>query len=580
MTVLGVQHVIDNDFVSHNPNEPPSEVNTVVSGSGNNDNGSNAAVTTNPLISPQKHSELEFFTNSFNRTEIEDDIIPEEHLTLRNHPLFWSAVGVSQTFSTAIMFGWASLVPVLRDEAYGYSPTQLSQIFTAGAVGNYLATLPFGVLLDWYGPKATGIVASILYGMGLLLCSRDDNFYCFLFGFGLVGLARPGIQMPTLHLSNLFSSKGSAIYMSAQAAAFDAGTAVFALFHFVYYRYGISSSTQFLVYLVVPIWTLLTAIFVWPNETIEKEVPVSLDDDDSASDDSDSAASGMIGSPYFSPKDRKFLVSSERKRQLLLSRTTQLKSQVNAPLKVVLTHVSFYAMATWVSIHIYKLNYIVATINDQLKRDYDIETANHMIDILGAMLPFGFVVLPIVATMLHTQPMVALQVANVVGFIYGGVITYLPGVYWLQILIIFPAVATSRQLVYSTLFHTIGQIFGFANYGVLLGLTNAIASLFQTLQTPMVDWSENVDSYFWSNWVLWVATVPLFISVLYSDPTWRPCLKKDGRRRSGKSSRRSKRSSRRTAKIDDDNDDDDGVIVNEGTSLLFSAQRGDAENGR
>ncbi|KAL3916499.1 MAG: hypothetical protein SGILL_005148, partial [Bacillariaceae sp.] len=172
----------------------------------------------------------------------------------------------------------------------------------------------------------------------------------------------------------------------------------------------------------------------------------------------------------------------------------------------VLTHVYFYALATWVGIHIYKLNYIVATINDQLLRHYDEATANHMIDVLGAMLPFGFVVLPIVATMLHNQPMVALQVANVVGFIYGGVITYLPGQYWLQILVIFPAVATSRQLVYSTLFHTIGQVFGFANYGVLLGLTNAIASLFQTLQTPMVDWSENSDSYFWSNWVLWIAT--------------------------------------------------------------------------
>jgi hypothetical protein len=59
-------------------------------------------------------------------------------------------------------------------------------------------------------------------------------------------------------------------------------------------------------------------------------------------------------------------------------------------------------------------------------RHFDDTTArNQFIDMLGAMLPFGFVVLPIVVTMLHNQPMVALQVANVVGFIYGGVITYL-----------------------------------------------------------------------------------------------------------------------------------------------------------
>ena len=64
-------------------------------------------------------------------------------------------------FLTAIMFGWASLVPVLRDEAdmaddsaaagttiKGYNPSQLSQIFTAGAVGNYLAYLLLGLILD------------------------------------------------------------------------------------------------------------------------------------------------------------------------------------------------------------------------------------------------------------------------------------------------------------------------------------------------------------------------------------------------------------------------------------------------
>lgn len=237
---------------------------------------------------------------------------------------------------------------------------------------------------------------------------------------------------------------------------------------------------------------------------------------------------------------------------------------------------------TQVGIHIYKLNYIVATINDQLKRHYDLETANHLIDILGAMLPFGFVVLPIVATMLHTQPMVALQVANVVGFLYGGVMTYLPQVYWLQILVIFPAVATSRQLVYSTLFHTIGKVFGFANYGVLLGLTNAIASLFQTLETPMVNWSESVDSYTGSNLILWLATVPLFVTVLYSDPTWRPGTKRRQQQRSTsrKNSRREKQMS-----LDDDDDDEnnnnDDRVVNEGTALLFhlSSNNGDEENG-
>lgn len=533
----------------------------------------------------------------------ESECVHDEHATLRKHPYVWAAVGVSQTFFTAIMFGWASLVPVLRSEGTPYTPTQLSQVFTAGAVGNYLATLPFGMCLDWYGPKTTGCVASILYAIGLLLCAHNDHFHCFLIGFGLIGLSRPGIQLPTLHLANLFDphGRGGAVYMSAQAAAFDAGTAVFALFHTFYYAWGVSSKTMFTVYTIIPVWTMLTAIFVWPHETLEKVV--LLDENgtvDTASLDGSSQSGGgtipAIGSPYMSPKDRKVAVmaankkkqsmqtsngggggnSGSRRRNKSAQQRDPSKSQVNAPLSTVLTHVSFYSIATWVGIHIYKLNYIVATINDQLKRHYTPETADELINILGIMLPFGFVVLPIVATMLHKRPMLALQVANTVGCLYGAVMTYLPHVYWLQILVIFPAVATSRQLVYSTLFHTIGQVFGFANYGVLLGLTNAIASIFQTLQTPMVDWSENQDSYFWSNWVLLVATIPLLGTVLYSDPTWQPNWL-------GSSDCCSGRTKNKKTNVKIVTSDDTGaIVIHEGTSLLSlgNVHTGDEEVAR
>lgn len=196
----------------------------------------------------------------------------------------------------------------------------------------------------------------------------------------------------------------------------------------------------------------------------------------------------------------------------------------------------------------------------------------------------------------------ALQVANIVGLLFGAVMTFQPDNYWLQILVVFPAVATSRQLVYSTLFHTIGRVFGYANYGVLLGLTNAIASLFQSLQTPMVKWSENnmdttttttttIDindtqssssygNHGRSNLLLWLATIPLFVTVMYSDPV-RP-----------KSKWLSSSSSwwwcctRRNTCDDDDDDCNDGdydfngndhdyddcdneAIVYEGTSLLY-----------
>jgi hypothetical protein len=104
-------------------------------------------------------------------------------------------------------------------------------------------------------------------------------------GFALLGFAGPALQLPTLHLARLFSadtagqdtqkegSDGSgggaaALYMSAQAGAFDGGTMVFAIFSWLAHSYGVTVPTFFRAYLIVRALTLLTAIFFWPNEIL------------------------------------------------------------------------------------------------------------------------------------------------------------------------------------------------------------------------------------------------------------------------------------------------------------------------
>jgi MFS family permease len=416
--------------------------------------------------------------------------VDPRHATLRAHPVVWASIGVIQTLLTAgIVFGYASLLPVLRDEGVKNSPQDFSRVFTYGAVGNYISTLLFGTILDKFGPKTTGMVSSALFALGLVLCRVTHNFLCITVGFALLGFAGPGIQLPTLHLANLFS-EGAAFFMSAQAAAFDGGTAVFCILRLLHQNFGLPSSTFFLLYLIVPAWVFLTSALVWPREILHNQNAV-LDQEYVGA-----------GSPYLSPGKPR------------LRHTSSLQ---NAPLSTILFHPAFYILATWVSVHILKLNFVVATLNDQLLGNVEQDQAERLIGTFGAMLPFGFLALPIVATLLEKSALHALQLANLVGFLYGGVLVYFPGNVWLMSLIVFPSVATSRQLVYSTVFHQIGQLFGFSNYGVLLGLTNVCVSAFSIIQTPLVDWSETVDSYMWSNAVLWLLTVPLFFSVLFSE---------------------------------------------------------------
>ena len=111
------------------------------------------------------------------------------HDRLRKYPKLFAFIGVSHTLLTAgVVFGWASLLPLLRHEGVDLSASDFARIFTHGAIGNYLSSLPFGLLLDKTGPKTCGIVASVLFGVGVFMCSlaTTSAFYLDL-GFALLG---------------------------------------------------------------------------------------------------------------------------------------------------------------------------------------------------------------------------------------------------------------------------------------------------------------------------------------------------------------------------------------------------------
>lgn len=466
------------------------------------------------------------------------------HDRLRKNPTLWGTVGITQTLLTSgVIFGWASLLPVIKMETSSspvYTPEQFSLIFTMGGIGNYMTTLIFGIVLDNLGPRKVGMIASVLFSIGLVLCSFVKNYYCFSVGFFLLGFAGPGIQMPTLHLANLFPSKTGgtgAFYMSAQAAAFDGGTAIFALFRLVYQMTdgSFTVSNFFLMYNIVPVWCFLTSMFVWPDEILETpDISSGTDDVNNLIDgintamvdaDADEAEEYVgAGSPYLSSKSRSSIRASIQ-QSIRTPPSVRRNLLLNAPLSVILKHPSFWALATWAGIHILKLNFIVATINDQLEKNVPIDVKDHLIDILGAMLPFGFVALPLVASILDREPFYAFELANVIGVLYGTALAFYPGSSLLQCFIVFPSVACSRQLVYSTLFHQVGASFGFANYGVLLGLINVMVSAFSTIQTPLVQLSESNGSYYLANLLLLIVTFPLLFTVLFSDPNKGPNAK-------------------------------------------------------
>jgi len=302
--------------------------------------------------------------------------------------------------------------------------------------------LPFGVILDKYGPKKTGIIASILFAVGVWLCSLAHvSTPCLDIGFALMGFAGPAVQLPVLHLARLFpgdavegGSGGAALFMSAQAGAFDGGTIVFCIFSLVSSFFPeIPLKTLFRFYLAVPAFTLATAILYWPNTIL----PDPMEETTTTTNSSDKSVVGgkprkrsssysSAGSPYVSPTT--ILLQAKLRNEPWDQKKSSLRDQ---PLAVILSRPPFFCLATWVGIHILKLNFVVATINDQLMVQLQAdklpeEQADALIQIFGAMLPFGFVVLPMVAYLLNKSVMICFQVATTVGVIYGAVLAFCP----------------------------------------------------------------------------------------------------------------------------------------------------------
>ena len=463
-----------------------------------------------------------------------------EHAFLAKYKYFAGALGLLHTFlSAGIVFGWASLYPVLRHEGVFAGSDQpalaFSTAFTCGAIGNYVSNLPMGALLDSKGPRVTGITSAILMSIALVLCSNAvKDGMSLIIGYGLLGFAGPAIQLPTLHLSNLFDKNGGALYMSFQAAAFDGGCFVFTVCEFLAKYYDVSLANFFSFYQLVPAIVMLTSILLWPQYSIQngKEAEEQERDGDLAPESRPRSLSnlsnitnspGGAGSPFLGMLPKKTgselndadesadpLLARQRadeKRKVLLQ-TLDLRSSLSTK--------EFIFLGLFTSVHILKLNFVVSSINDQLNFAFsgDEDSVDGLVAVFGVMFPLGFVILPFTAYLLQRSAVDAMQVANCFAVVYTYSLALHPTSFMWQVCVTFPLVAVSRQLVYSTVFYMVGEYFGFRNYGVILGLINLIVSAAGTLQYALVMLAEQESGgdYLAPNMLLLAVLVPLLFA--------------------------------------------------------------------
>jgi uncharacterized membrane-anchored protein len=202
------------------------------------------------------------------------------------------AAVISCFFAAGIVFGFAAIKPVLKDEGAYKSQCasddpdteetcvelKLNFMFTAAAVGSNVAALPIGAILDHYGPRACGLLGSVLLAMGAILMAyaipsshgmgHELPIDGLLLGYLCLALGGPFTYISAFQLSNAFP-RNSGLVMALITGAFDASSAVFLIYRLIYqHTDGAFNLRQFfLAYLAVPAAMTVFQIILMPRQS-------------------------------------------------------------------------------------------------------------------------------------------------------------------------------------------------------------------------------------------------------------------------------------------------------------------------
>ncbi|NXW66683.1 S43A3 protein, partial [Eurystomus gularis] len=194
-----------------------------------------------------------------------------------------------------IIFGWASLVFVLKDLDYFkelcqpfHSPNhtlpdcslqdeQFSLVFTIGSFMNNFMTFPMGFIFDRFGTTAARLIAISLYTGGTLLVAFSTPELAVLLFPAMSMLSVGGILLilTNMQVGNLFG-KYRSIIITLYNGAFDSSSAIFLIIKVLYER-GLSLRSMFLFMAACSAWHLLRTLFLMPRTRIPYPLPPAYD---------------------------------------------------------------------------------------------------------------------------------------------------------------------------------------------------------------------------------------------------------------------------------------------------------------
>lgn len=190
------------------------------------------------------------------------------------------------------VFGWASLVFVLKSEGYfsslcvnstGINGTQtldcdgqdeqFSLVFTVGSFMNNFLTLPNGFLFDHFGTAVARLFGIFIYTMGMLLIAFSSSVLSNLLFPALPFVAVGGILLllTNMQVGNLFGARRSTI-ITLYNGAFDSSSALFLIIKLLH-EAGVSLRASFLFLSACSVIHVLRTFFLLPRKFIPYPLP-------------------------------------------------------------------------------------------------------------------------------------------------------------------------------------------------------------------------------------------------------------------------------------------------------------------
>ncbi|XP_029297649.1 solute carrier family 43 member 3-like [Cottoperca gobio] len=190
------------------------------------------------------------------------------------------------------LFGWASLVFVLKTEGYfsslcvnttGVNATQVldcsgqdeqfSLVFTIASFLFCFLTLPTGFLLDRFGTTVARLFGIFLYTMGTLMVAFSTAAFSNLL-FPAVSLLSVGdivFVITNMQVGNLFGSRRSTV-ITLYNGAVDSSSALFLVIKLLH-EAGVSLRSSFLFMSACSVMHLLRTFFLLPRDHIPYPLP-------------------------------------------------------------------------------------------------------------------------------------------------------------------------------------------------------------------------------------------------------------------------------------------------------------------